>query len=57
MSTIADVRAAEKKVKDVLDALKKAGAQDPNHLSTELKNATDDYARAVRELNSNEAPI
>ena len=55
MSTIADVRAAEKKVKDVLDALKKAGAQDPNHLSTELKNATDDYARAVRELNSNEA--
>ena len=57
MSTIADVRAAEKKVKDVLDALKKAGAQDPNHLSTELKNATDDYARAVRELNSNEAAI
>ncbi len=55
MSTIADVRAAEKKVQDVLDALKKAGAQDPNHLSTELKNATDDYARAVRELNSNEA--
>jgi hypothetical protein len=55
MSTIADVRAAEKKVQDVLDALKKAGAQDPNHLSTELKNATDDYARTVRELNSNEA--
>ena len=53
MSTIADVRAAEKKVQDVLDALKKAGAQDPNHPSTELKNATDDYARAVRELNSN----
>ena len=55
MSTIADVRAAEKKVQDVLDALKKAGAQDPNHLSIELKNATEDYARAVRELNSNEA--
>ena len=53
MSTIADVRAAEKKVQDVLDALKKTGAQDPNHLSTELKNATDDYARTVRELNSN----
>ena len=55
MSTIADVRAAEKKVQEVLDALKKAGAQDPNHLSTELKNSTDDYARAVRELDSNEA--
>ena len=55
MSTIADVRAAEKKVQDVLDALKKTGAQDPNHLSTALNNATDDYARAVRELNSNEA--
>lgn len=56
MSTIADVRAAaEKKVQDVLDALQKTGAQDPNHLSTELKKATDGYARAVHELNSNEA--
>ena len=54
MSTIEEVRAAEKKVQDVLDALKKAGAQDPNHLSTKLKNATDDYARAVRELRSSE---
>jgi len=52
MSTIEEVRTAEKKVQEVLDALKKAGAQDPNHLSTDLKNATDDYARAVRELNS-----
>jgi hypothetical protein len=55
MSTIEEVRAAEKKVQEVLESLKKAGAQDPNHLSTELKNATDDYARTVRELNSNEA--
>ena len=54
MSTIEEVRTAEKKVQDVLDALKKAGAQDPNHLSTDLKNATDDYAKAVRELNSHE---
>jgi len=53
MSTIEEVRKAEKKVQEVLDALKKASAQDPNHLSSELKNATDDYARAVRELNSN----
>lgn len=51
MSTIEEVRTAEKKVQAVLDALKKAGAQDPNNLSTDLKNATDDYARAVRELN------
>lgn len=52
MSTIEDVRAAEKRVQEVLKALKKAGAQDPNHLSDELRSATDDYARAVRELNS-----
>ena len=53
MSTIEEVRAAEKKVKEVLESLKTAGAQDPNHLSTELRKATDDYARAVRELDSN----
>jgi len=52
MSTIEEVRAAETRVQKVLDALKKADARDPNHLSDELKNATDDYARAVRELNS-----
>jgi len=52
MSTIEEVRAAEKRVREVLDALRKAGAQDPNDLGTELKNATDEYARAVRELNS-----
>lgn len=50
MSTIEEVRAAEKKVQEVLDALKKADAQDPNHLGGELRNATDDYAKAVREL-------
>jgi hypothetical protein len=43
MSTIEEVRAAEKKLHEVLEALKKAGAQDPNDLSTELKKATDDY--------------
>jgi hypothetical protein len=53
MSTIEEVRAAEKKVKEVLESLKKAGGQDPNHLSTDLRKATDDYARAVRELDSN----
>ena len=54
MSTIEEVRTAEKKVQEVLDALKKAGAQDPDRLSADLKNATDDYARAVRELNSHQ---
>ena len=53
MSTIEEVRAGEKKVQEVLEALKKAAARDPNHLSTELQKATDKYARAVRELKSN----
>jgi len=52
MSTIEEVRAAEKKVQKVVDALKEAGAQDPNNLRAELMNATDEYARLVRELNS-----
>ena len=52
VTTIQEVRAAEKKVQKVLDALKKADAQDPNHLSIELRNATDEYARAVRGLDS-----
>ncbi|MGD1081447.1 MAG: hypothetical protein ABR881_24250 [Candidatus Sulfotelmatobacter sp.] len=52
MSTIEEVRAAETRVQKVLDALKKADARDPNLLSDELKNATDEYARAVRELSS-----
>jgi len=34
------------------EALKKTGAQYANDLGTELKNATDEYARAVRELSS-----
>ncbi len=35
-----------------VDALRKAPAQDPNHLADELKKAADEYARLVRELNS-----
>jgi len=46
------LRKSEKRVEKVLEALKRAGAQDPNHLSDELRNATDEYARAVREINS-----
>ena len=50
MSSIEDVRTSEKKVKEVLDALAKVGAQDQNYLKSELRNATDEYAKAVREL-------
>lgn len=50
MSTIEEVRAAETKVQEVWDALKKAEVEDLNHLSDELRKATDEYARAVREL-------
>ena len=50
MASIEEVRAAEEKVQKVLEALRKAGAGDPNNLSDELRKATDEYARAVREL-------
>ncbi|HEV2401287.1 MAG TPA: hypothetical protein VGS27_30410 [Candidatus Sulfotelmatobacter sp.] len=50
MSTIEEVRAAEKKVRDVICALKHFGDDEPADLHLELKNATDEYARAVREL-------
>ncbi|HZW91823.1 MAG TPA: hypothetical protein VFF64_02525 [Candidatus Eremiobacteraceae bacterium] len=52
MSTIEEVRAAEKKVQKVLDALKKADARDAEDLSADLTKATDEYAKAVRELRS-----
>lgn len=41
MSTIQEVRAAEEKMKSVLDALKTAKAEEPNYLGTELKCASD----------------
>ena len=50
MSTIQDVRAAEKKVQDILDALKNAGASDPENLRQKLVSASDEYAKAIREL-------
>jgi hypothetical protein len=50
MSTINQVRAAEEKMSNVLDALKMSKAQGPNSLDTELRSASDEYARAVREL-------
>src|ERR1700690_1787785 len=52
VSTIEEVRAAEKKVQKILDALKKVDAGDAEDLSAELTKATDEYAKAVRELRS-----
>jgi hypothetical protein len=50
MSTIEDVRGAAKKVQQVVDALKKAAAQDPSRLCAELLSATDEYKKTIREL-------
>jgi flagellar basal body P-ring protein FlgI len=50
VSTIHEVRAAEKKVQKILDALKNAGASDPENLRQELVSASDEYAKTIREL-------
>jgi len=50
LSSIKEVRAAEVKMKSVPDALKTAKAEEPNYLDTELKCASDEFTRAVREL-------
>lgn len=55
MSTIEEVRVAEESVKNALEALRKADKQDQNlkdRLIAALRNATDDHAKAVRELKS-----
>ncbi len=52
MSTIEEVRAAEKRVQRAVDALRKADARDVDHIGDELKKATDEYPRLVRELSS-----
>jgi hypothetical protein len=51
MSTIEEVRAAEKRVERAVEALRNVDALDANHIGDELKKATDEYARLVRELN------
>ena len=50
MSTIDEVRAAERRVQMIVEALRKTAALDPSHLNEALKKATDEYAKAVREL-------
>ena len=50
MSTIQEVQEAEKKVKEVLEALKNSGTHYPDELALELHKSTDEYARVIREL-------
>lgn len=50
MSTIHDVRTAEEKLQAILKALKHAGADDPQNLTQQLTIASEEYAKAVREL-------
>jgi len=49
-STIGEVRAAEARVDQILAKLRDAGTTDSENLSEQLKRATDEYAKAVREL-------
>lgn len=51
MSTIGDVKAAEKRVKAILEKLREASPKDDTTLlQEELKKATDAYSKAVLEL-------
>ena len=50
MSTIEEVRAAEKKLQELVNALRKSGANDPDNLNIQVMKASEEYARAVREL-------
>jgi len=50
MSTINDVRAAEKRLQETLDAIVHSQTRDLARLSVELNEVTDDYARVVGEL-------
>ena len=56
MSTIADVRETEKKLEEILGTMKDAAAHDLDRLGTLLRNITDDYAAAIRELEFNPLP-
>ena len=50
MSTIEEVRVAEKKVQDILRELKKTGLTSRDDLHQKLTQATDAYVKAVSEL-------
>lgn len=57
MSTIEEVRKAQDKINDVLAKLRKTGALDPDNLTEQLRRATEDYAKAVRELEEANATL
>jgi hypothetical protein len=50
MSTMEDVRTADRRLEELLERLKKVGADDPDNLFGQLRKARDEYSKAVREL-------
>ena len=50
MSTIAGVRETEKRLQEILSTMTDACGHDLDRLGTLLRNVTDDYAAAIREL-------
>jgi hypothetical protein len=50
MSTIEEVRAVEKRLRELVERLKHVDAGDADNLAAQLKQATDDYAKAIRAL-------
>jgi len=50
MSTLEEVRKAEERMNELVNRLKQVGAADVDNLTLQLKQATDDYANAVRAL-------
>ena len=52
-TTIEQVREAEKRVQEILQELKKTGAADPENLQQQLRKASDEYAKTLRELSMN----
>jgi hypothetical protein len=53
MSNMEDVRSAERRLEELLERLKKVGADDPNNLFGQLTKARDEYAKVVRDLKVN----
>jgi hypothetical protein len=50
VSTIQEVKAAERKVRDILRELNKTDLTSRDDLHQQLTEATDEYVRAIREL-------
>lgn len=50
MSNMEDVRTADRRLEELLQRLKRVGADDPDNLFGQLRDARDEYSKAVREL-------